>query len=459
MPESFADPFRFESDPTKLEPFFRASRDEIEAGQYARLKPILDYCVEHIPFYRRSWAEAGVEPGDIRSAADIVKLPTWDKDVQRKEIEDHPPFGSYFRSTDPGEIAYLLSSGGTTGTPRVFPVLHSDLPGMMDLQGRTMRAIGVTRQDIVQICTHYSAFAGAWCGTWAVQEVGAGVVPTGSGKSMPSSRQVDLLKMMGVTVLRAQPSYAERLAETARQKGIDPASLKVRTILTAGESYSVERRERIEKEWNAKVYDFFGSSDTFCWSSVDCEHSRKTYGAAGAHVWEDCCIIEILREDGSACESGELGELTLTTLNWRNSPRIRYRTGDLAAVYRERCACGRNLTRMSPIKGRVDHVVRIKGVNLYPDAIDSVMSATDERLREFYATAITQNGSEALKVTVEWPDADDGTLSGRLVTAFRERLGVTPQIEFVPTGSTFKKTGVEGELSKPRRLFDERTGK
>src|SRR5690606_15052471 len=160
----------------------------------------------------------------------------------------------------------------------------------------------------------------------------------------------------------------------------------------------------------AKVYDFFGSSDTFAWSSVDCEHSRETYGTAGMHVWEDACIIEILREDGSQCESGELGELTLTTLNWKNSPRLRFRTGALAAVYRERCAFGRNLVRMSPIKGRVDHVVRIKGVSLYPDAIDSVLSSTDDRLREFYAVAVRNNGTEVLELKVEWPDLTDRDL-------------------------------------------------
>src|SRR5690606_18099584 len=243
-----------------------------------------------VPFYRKLWFKAGVTPNDIHCVKDLARLPTWDKDDQRREIEAEPPFGSYYRSRDTAEMAFLLSSSGTTGKPRVFPIMHSDLPGIRDILGRTMRFVGVTESDVVQVCTHYSAFAGAWCGTWATEAVGAALVPTGSGKSMPSGKQVDLLQMMGVTILRAQASYVERLGEVCRSQGIDPASLNVRTILTAGEAYSAERRARIEKDWKAKVYDFFGSSDTFAWSSVDCEHSRETYGTAGMHVWEDACI-------------------------------------------------------------------------------------------------------------------------------------------------------------------------
>lgn len=448
--------FRYESDPAKLDPLFRSSREEIEAAQYRRLAPVLQYCWEHVPFYRKLWSEAGVHPADIRCATDVVKLPTWDKEVQRREIEEAAPYGSYYRTTETSEIAFLLSSGGTTGTPRIFPILHSDLPGLRDIQARTMRFVGIGREDIVQICTHYSAFAGAWCGTWAVEGVGAALVPAGSGKSLPSSRQVELIKMMGVTVLRTQASYAERLAAAARANGVDPASLKVRTILTAGESYSAERRRRIEQEWGASVYDFFGSSDTFAWSSVDCEHSRTQLGATGAHVWEDACIVEILRPDGERCEPGEYGELTLTTMNWRNSPRIRFRTGDLATVYHGRCGCGRNLLRMSPIKGRVDHVVRIKGVQLYPDAIDAVVSSADERLREFYAVARRTENGEQLDVNVEWSDPGDQVLRERIANTFRDRLSILPRVHLVAVGSTLQKTGVEGDLNKPRRLFDER---
>src|SRR5690606_10396002 len=119
----------------------------------------------------------------------------------------------------------------------------------------------------------------------------------------------------------------------------------------------------------------------------------------------------------------------------------------------------RNLVRMSPIKGRVDHVVRIKGVSLYPDAIDSVLSSTDDRLREFYAVAVRNNGTEVLELKVEWPDLTDRDLMSKLGNAFREKLSVTPEIELVPVGSTLRKTGVDGELNKPRRLFDERLGK
>src|SRR5690606_35150150 len=132
------DLFRFESDPAKLETFFRSSREDIEAEQTRRLRPILDYCWEHVPFYRKLWFRAGVTPNDIHCVKDLARLPTWDKDDQRREIEAEPPFGSYYRSRDTAEMAFLLSSSGTTGKPRVFPIMHSDLPGIRDILGRTM---------------------------------------------------------------------------------------------------------------------------------------------------------------------------------------------------------------------------------------------------------------------------------------------------------------------------------
>lgn len=438
--------------------FCRASRDEILHVQQTRLKAVLDYCWRELPFYRRLWESAGVSPADIRHPDDIAKFPTWDKEVQRAEIEAHPPFGSYYRDTDPAGIAYLLSSGGTTGTPRIFPIMKDDLPGLQDLQARTMGFIGVKSSDIVQVTTHYSALAGAWCGTWAVEGVGAALVPTGSGKAMPSMRQVDLIHRMGVTVLRSQASYAERLAKTAREMGLDPAAMNVRTIITAGESYSQERRRRIEQEWNAKVYDFFGSSDTFNWSSVDCEHSQTTLGAAGMHVWEDSCIVEVLDEQGRVCAPGEYGEMTITSLNWRNSPRIRYRTGDLVTVFTDRCGCGRNLVRMSSIIGRVDHVVRIRGVNIYPSAIDATISKADPAIREFYAVASRVDGRDELRIVVEWPDLRDEAIAERVRRTVITHLSLTPVVELVPPGSTTTKTGIEGALNKPRRLFDERNG-
>lgn len=450
------DIFRFERRWQVLDALFRSSREEIQAHQAARLKPVLRYCWDHVPFYRRLWSEAGVHPDDVVSSEDIVKLPTWDKDVQRREIDLHPPFGSYYRSTDARDIAYLLSSGGTTGVPRVFPIMKSDLPGLQDLQARTLSFAGVGPEDVVQVCTHYSAFAGAWCGTWAVEGVGAALVPAGSGRSLPSVRQVELIRAMKVTVLRAQPSYAERLAVVAQEMGLDPAALGVRVLITAGESYSQERRARIEALWGARAYDFFGSSDTFAWSSVDCEHSRQTLGAAGMHVWEDACLVEVLRPDGSRCEPGEYGELTLTTWNWRNSPRIRYRTGDLVCLHEGRCECGRNLVRMSPIRGRVDHVVRLKGVNIYPDALDSVVSRADERIREFYAVAERQDGREVLRVVVEWPEGGDAGVRERVAGAIAQKIGVAATVDLVPPGSTMRTTGVEGDLNKPRRLFDGR---
>jgi phenylacetate-CoA ligase len=434
----------------------RASFDEIHDIQSRRLRPILKYCWDHMPFYRRLWEEAGVSPDDVRAPEDLVKLPTWDKDVQRREIENAPPYGTYYVDRDVRNISHLLTSGGTTGTPRIFPIMKSDLSGLQDILCRTVQSLGVGERDIVHTSSHYSAFAGAWCATWAIEGAGAAITPAGSGRSLPSERQVDLIHRTGTTVLRMQASYAEKLAETAINMGLDPALMNVRTIIIAGETYSKERRARIERYWNAKAYDFFGSSDTFSWTSVDCEHSQSMLGEPGMHVWEDSCVIEVLDEDQKPCPPGVPGELTFTTFNWRNSPRIRYRTGDLVAVHRDRCACGRNLARMSPVLGRVDQVVRFRALNIYPTALESVIFGADSNIRQFLAVAKTEDNRDILEVSVEWPNLDDRDIVQKVKSAISTKLGASADVKLVERGSTEHRTGVGGSRVKCQRLFDDR---
>jgi len=451
------DIFRFPRYSQQLErDLCRASVDEIHDIQGRRLRPILQYCWDNMPFYRRMWEEAGVSPDDIRTPEDLVKLPTWDKEIQRREIENAPPYGTYYADLNVRNISHLLTSGGTTGTPRIFPIMKSDMPGLQDILTRTIQSIGVGEDDIVHASSHFSAFAGAWCTVWAIEGSGAGITPAGSGRSLASERQVDMIYRTGTTVLRMQASYAEKLAETAINMGLDPASMNVRRILMAGETYSKERRARIERYWNAKAYDFFGSSDTFSWTSVDCEHSQSMFGEPGMHIWEDSCIVEVLDENQKPCPPGVAGELTFTTFNWRNSPRIRYRTGDLVTVHREQCACGRNLARMSPILGRVDQVVRFRALNIYPAALESVIFGADSDIRQFLAVAKTENNRDILEISVEWPNLEDQDIVQKVKAAISSKLGASTQVKLVELGSTEYRTGVEGSRVKSQRLFDDR---
>jgi len=451
------EPFRFPRYDERLErELCRAPRERIRQIQFARLRHVVRYAYERVPFYRARWDEAGTHPDDISALEDFVKLPAWNVHDQRDSIESHPPFGAHYVQDDPGDLAYILSTSGTTGVPRLVPVTYKDLPGMQDVMARCFQCLGLGPGDLIQVTFTYATMAAAWACTWAAQGAGVGIVPASSGRTTSSDRQIDLIRRAGVTAIIGTPSYILHLAEAARAERHDPSRWKVRTIVTAGEISSPGTRAALEQSWGARVYDLYGTVDTLSWSSLDCEASRRVHGKLGMHIWEDTCLIEVLDKDGNPVRPGEYGEMCITSWVWRTSPRIRFRTGDAVAVRTEPCECGRTLARLLPVAGRIDDMLRIHAQNIFPMAIENALQEVEPDVKEWAAEAVETERGDRLMIRVERPAPHDTAFRERLEREAQRRLNLGAlSVALVPPGATAALTGA-GKEPKVRRVFDRR---
>ena len=450
-------PFRFQAYDSDLErSLCRASRDEIQRVQTERIQHLLDYCYANVPFYKERWDHKGFKPADFKSAEDLMKVPSWDVNDQRTDLEAHPPFGSYYTSDALTDTAILLSTSGTTGVPRLMPVSFRDLPGLKDNFGRVFRYYGLGSGDLIHITFTYATMGAAWACTWAAEAAGVGVVAASNGRVTSSERQIDLIRRAGVTALMGTSSFLLHLANTALEQGDNPSRWKVRKIITAGEISSPAVRQQLEELWGAKVYDLFGSVDVLTWICCDCDESRAHHGRDGMHIWEDICKIEILDASGKPVPDGEYGELCITSWSFRTSPRVRFRTGDFSAVKSNRCACGRTLARLMPIAGRVDHTLRIHAQSIYPMALESAVLSSATGIKEWYAEALEESGKDRLYIHIEHAEQADDTFRARVEETLRRSLNLG-MIEVIlhPPGATQSVTGA-GQEQKIRRIFDRR---
>jgi phenylacetate-CoA ligase len=429
-------------------------REKIKEIQSVRFKQVVRYAWDNIPFYRWLWGEAGVSPDQIHSIDDIQKLPTWNKNTQRMMIEKNPPFGNYYTFTELSEASMIVSTSGTTGLPVMMPIKEDDIPGLQDTWARTMAFAGVNSSDIVQNVFTFSTMGGSWCGALAAVGVGATVLPTSSGKTTPSIKQLQWIKQAGVTVMYGTASYLLHLAHLAETEGIDLASSTVRILVTAGEMVSEGTRKEIEKLWGAKHYDLYGTVDTMTWSSINCDHSRSQFGTTGMHVWEDFGLIEVLDPDGKRVANKEYGNMTVTSWAWKNSPRIRFSTGDRVAVDDTPCSCGRTLARMLPIQGRVDDCIRIKGQNIFPMGIENLLLSMEAGISEYIVEVDSPEGRDQITLVIEHPEGHE-QLSAKIRDKFTSTFNVTPNVRMVSPGSTAERTGA-GKETKVKRIFDKR---
>jgi phenylacetate-CoA ligase len=429
-------------------------REKIKEIQSVRFKEVIRYAWDSIPFYRWLWSEAGVAPEHIHSIDDIQKLPTWNKNTQRMMIEKFPPFGNYYTFSNLSDAQLIVSTSGTTGLPVMMPIKEDDIPGLQDTWGRTMGFIGVNAADIVQNVFTFSTMGGSWCGAGGAMAVGATVLPTSSGKTTPSIKQLQWIHQAGVTVMYGTASYLNYLAKLAEQEGIDLASSTVRLLVTAGEMVSEGIREENERLWGAKHFDLYGTVDTMTWSSINCDHSREKFGKPGMHVWEDFGLIEVLDPDGKRVANKEYGNMTVTSWAWKNSPRIRFSTGDRVAVDDTPCTCGRTLTRMLPIQGRVDDCIRIKGQNIFPMGIENLLKSMDARIGEYMVEVDSPNGMDEITLVIEAAEGGE-PLVVQIRDKFTSTFNVTPIVKMVSLGSTSHLTGA-GKETKIKRIFDKR---
>lgn len=363
------------------------SRDEIKRIQVEKLREVVKRVYENVPFYRKKLLQAGIKPENIQSIEDVRLLPLTTKD----DLRDNYPYGLFAVPMD--EIVRVHASSGTTGKPTVVGYTAQDIESWTELVARIVTCAGVTKSDVVQIAFGYGMFTGAFGLHYGVERVGATVVPASSGNT---EKQLLFMRDFGTTVLVSTPSYALYLAEVAQKMGI-MKDLKVRLGLFGGEGCSEEVRKELEKQWGMVATDNYGLSEL-----IGPGVSGECHLKDGLHINEDHFLVEVL--DPKTLEpvkEGENGELVVTTLTKEGLPLLRYRTRDIASVTYEKCACGRTTARMSKVSGRTDDMLVIRGVNVFPSQVESVLLDT-EGVTPHYQLVVTRRGAlDNLEVKIE----------------------------------------------------------
>jgi phenylacetate-CoA ligase len=329
-----------------------APREKIADLQLERLKNLVDYCWANVPFYKKKLDDAGIKGEHIKSLDDIEKVPF----TTKEDFRDNYPYGLFARPQK--DIVRIHASSGTTGKPTVVGYTKNDLNMWADCMARLCVMAGASDEDTAQICFGYGLFTGALGLHYALEKIGAAVVPVSSGNT---EKQLMVMKDFGTTLLVATPSYAIYMGETAKELGYKRGDFKLRMAMVGSEPSSDEVRGKIEDLWGIEVTDNYGMSELIGPGvSGECVYKN------GLHINEDHFLPEIINPDNLKQVKSGKGELIFTTLTKEAVPLLRYRTKDITELINEPCECGRNLVRMGKITGRSDDMIKIKGVNIFP---------------------------------------------------------------------------------------------
>ncbi len=366
------------------------SRGDLEKLQLDRLKTQVAYVAEKSPFYKRIFKEKGVKPGDIRSLADITKLPF----TSKLDFRDNYPFGLLTVPMD--QVVRIHSSSGTTGKPIIAPYNQKDIDTWSEVMARSLATAGVTKSDVLQNSYGYGLFTGGLGFHYGAERLGASVIPTGGGNT---KRQILLMQDLGTTVLTCTPSYALIINETAMEMGIDLRESKLRVGVFGAEPWSDQMRNDIQGKMGISAINIYGLTEVIGPGvSTECPYQ------CGMHIAEDHFLAEIINpETGEPLPYGKTGELVLTTLTKEAQPVIRFRTKDITSLNPEPCECGRTHVRMSRITGRTDDMLVIKGVNVFPSQIESILLNIEGVEPHYLIVVDRQEGfkSDSIEVWVE----------------------------------------------------------
>ena len=396
----------------------QASRKEIRELQLARLKNIVAYAYERVPMYRRRFDAIGLKPEHIKTFKDIENIPYTTKD----DLRENYPFGLF--AVPLKQIVRLHASSGTTGKPIVGGYTRKDLDNWSTCIARILTMAGATDEDIFHVAFGYGLFTGGFGLHYGVEKLGATVVPVSSGNT---ERQIMLLKDFGATALIATPSYAMYLAETAKKMGV-LGDLKLRLVCMGAEASTAEMHEALRQIFGAFPTENYGLTEVGG-PGVAGECREK----AGMHINEDMFYPEIVNiEQNKVLGEGEQGEMVLTTLVKEGMPILRYRTKDITSLTYEPCRCGRTTARMSRVVGRTDDMLIIRGVNVFPSQIESVLMAMPELGKMYEIIVDRVNYMDVLEVHVEVGDTGlltDYSKLEALVEKVRHNLRVVLQLD------------------------------
>lgn len=423
-----------------------ASRKAVQEVQLERLKHLVASAYEKVPFYRKRFDEIGLKPEHIKTLKDIEKIPFTTKD----DLRDNYPYGLFAEPLK--KIVRVHASSGTTGKPIVVGYTRNDIENWSECVARLIAAAGGTDDDVAQVVFGYGLFTGGFGLHYGLEKVGITVVPASSGNS---ERQIMLLQDFGATILVGTPSYALYLSELAEEMGVTRDKHKLRLGLFGGEGHTPEMRAEIEKRWGILATENYGLSEI-----VGPGVSGECTYQCGMHINEDHFYPEIIdSQTGKTLDYGEKGELVLTTLTKEGIPMIRYRTKDITILEHDQCKCGRTTVRMRKVLGRTDDMLIIRGVNVFPSQIESVLVGMQE-VGPHYQIIVSKRGYlDEIEVLVELIDgsllekfSELEKLENKIRHKLRTVLQIDAKVRLVEPKTIERSTG------KAKRIIDLRKG-
>ena len=423
------------------------SRDQLETLQLERLKKTVKNVYEHNAHYRAKMDAIGLEPGDIQTLDDLAKMPF----TIKNDLRDTYPYGMV--AVPMSEVVRVHGSSGTTGKPIIVAYTKNDLDTWSELLARIITAAGVGKNDIAQIAFNYGLFTGGFGLHYGLEKVGATVIPMSGGNT---EKQLMMMQDMKTTALIATPSYALHIAEVAEKMGIDMEKMPLRTALFGGEPWTDEMRKEIESRLHILATDNYGLSEV-----MGPGVSGECALATGLHIAEDHFIVETIDPaTGKVLPPGEKGELVFTSLTKEAFPIIRYRTKDISIINRKPCACGRTNARMQKVIGRVDDMMVIRGVNVFPSQFEEVLLSFKELGPQYQLHVYREGYLDTLEIYVELVDTTLLTsygalekLTKRIQGRIKSVLGLQCPVKLAEPGR-FERTA-----GKAKRVFDHRGDK
>ena len=427
--------------------FETMTREDLEAVQLRRLQSTIDRVYKNVPFYVKKFKEAGITPKDIQSLEDLKRISF----TEKQDLRDNYPYGMFAVPMD--DIVRIHASSGTTGQATVVGYTAKDVDTWAELMARSLAAGGATRGDIIHNAYGYGLFTGGLGVHYGAEKLGACVIPVSGGNT---KRQIVIMKDFGPTILTATPSYALHLVEVAEEAGVSFEDLKFKYGIFGAEPWSEKMREEIEKKLNIVAVDIYGLSEVIGPGvAIECYEAKK-----GLHIFEDHFIPEIIDPiTGEVLPHGETGELVFTSITKEAFPVIRYRTRDITSLNPEPCVCGRTHIRMNRVSGRSDDMLIIRGVNVFPSQIESILMEV-EGVEPHYQLVVDREGNlDFLTVMVEVGErifSDEVKLLQQLDTKIteniKEYLGVSVKVKLVEPKTIARSEGKAVRVIDNRKL-------
>lgn len=426
-----------ETDIKNLDPIEIASRDEIEALQYQRLKWSLNHAYQNVPFYKKKFDDVGVHPEDLKTLSDLDKFPF----TTKQDLRDNYPFGMFAVPRE--QVNRIHCSSGTTGKPTVVGYTKNDIDMWASCVARSMRASGTKKGDIVHVAYGYGLFTGGLGAHYGAEKLGCTVIPVSGGMT---ARQVTLINDFKPTTIMVTPSYMLNILDGFKAAGLDPRKCSLEVGIFGAEPWTNALRQEVEEAFDMHAVDIYGLSEVIGPGVAnECIETKD-----GLHIWEDHFYPEIIAsQSGDVLPDGEKGELVFTSLTKEAFPIIRYKTRDLTTL---RPGTARSMRRMDKITGRADDMIILRGVNVFPTQIEEQILALEGVAPHFQIELDKDGRMDIMKIHIEAvnKDMNKENLSGRLSNAIKQNIGVSAGIIVHESGDIPRSEG------KAVRIIDKR---